>query len=160
MNLDKYFSKSYSERLESIQKAERETTARYPNRIKDRKKVETLYSLPEFGSADQSFLTSSGTKIAVGYVRVVYGDHGPYVEFELSNFKCELKSKFNRTVPVDAYYEWMTVNDDSDIKIYRQLRDVKDLPNPPSPGFRGNRSEGYADYLPGKYYISPYDMRI
>jgi hypothetical protein len=152
MNLGKYYSAEYLKRLE--------TTAKYPNRLKDRKKIETLYCLDEFGDKSREFFSLAGTLIAVGYDRIVYGDHGPYVEFELSNLMANLIPKFNNKCPVDAYYEWMTINDGSDIKIYRQLRDVKNLPNPPSPGFKGNRTEGYADYLPGKYYISPYEFKV
>lgn len=136
-----------------------ETTAKYPNRVKDRKKIETLYNLEEFGDIRREFFSLSGTLIAIGYSRIVYGDHGPYVEFEKVNFVVDLIPKFNNSCPLDAYYEWMTVKDGSDIKIYRQMRDVKNLPNPPSPGYRGNRKEGYADYIPGKYYVSPYDMK-
>lgn len=152
MNLGKYYSAEYLMRLE--------TTAKYPNRIKDRKKIETLYSLEEFGDTSREFFSFGNTLIAIGYTRVVYGDHGPYVEFEKSNFVVDLIPKFNNSCPLDAYYEWMTVKDSSDIKIYRQLRDVRNLPNPPSPGYKGNRKEGYADYLPGKYYVSPYEMKV
>ena len=48
MNLDKYFSVGYVQKLQ--------TTAKYPNRLKDKKKVETLYSLDEFGDANREFL--------------------------------------------------------------------------------------------------------
>jgi len=152
MNPEKYFSGSYIERLQ--------TTAKYPNRVRDRKKIETLYCLEEFGDSSREFFTSKGTLIAIGYTRIVYGDHGPYVEFTLENFATTLKPKFGNKCPRDAYYEWMTVDDESDIKVYRQLRDVHNLPNPPSPGYRGNRQEGYADYLPGMYYISPFEFNI
>jgi hypothetical protein len=150
MNLDKYFSVGYVQKLQ--------TTAKYPNRLKDKKKVETLYSLDEFGDANREFFSSKNTLVAVGYVRVVYGDHGPYVEFNSDHLIAKLIKKFNSNCPIDAYYEWMTINDSSDLKIYRQLRSVSNLPNPPSPGFKGNRIEGYADYLPGKYYISPFEF--
>lgn len=152
MNFDRYFSANYLKKLE--------TTAKYPNRVKDKKKIEALYALDEFGDPRREFFSLEDTLIATGYTRIVYGDHGPYIEFELSNFNCKLISRFNNECPPDAYYEWMTISDNSNIKIYRQLKDVKNLPNPPSPGYRGNRIEGYADYIPGKYYISPYEIRI
>ena len=76
----------------------------------------------------------------------------------ISMFRYILSSIGHR--PPDAYYEWMWFPADSRIKVYRQLRTVRDLPNPPSPGFKGNRVEGYADYLPGKYYISPHELWI
>jgi len=41
MNLGKYFSAGYLKNLE--------TTAKYPNRLKDKKKIEALYDLDEFG---------------------------------------------------------------------------------------------------------------
>jgi len=47
MNLGKYYSAEYLKRLE--------TTAKYPNRLKDRKKIETLYSLDEFGDKSREF---------------------------------------------------------------------------------------------------------
>lgn len=119
-----------------------------------------MYDLPEFGNEFRHFCTKKGALLAIGYNRVVYGDHGPYIEFEIAHFKQPLISKFNNQCPISAYYEWMTVDDGSDIKIYRQLRDVHNLPNPPYPGFRGNRIEGYADYLPNKYYISPYECEF
>ena len=138
----------------------KKSTATYPNRIKDRKKIESVFGLQEFGDTSKHFRSLNGTLLASQYNRVVYGDHGPYVEFELDHFCVELIQKFNNAIPFDAYYEWMTIADESDIKIYRQLRDVKNLSNPPNPGYKGNRTEGYADYIPGKYYISPYEMKI
>jgi len=138
----------------------KKSTAIYPNRIKDRKKIESVFGLHEFGDDSKQFTSLGGTLLASQYNRMVYGDHGPYVEFELDHFCVELIPKFKNIIPFDAYYEWMTIDDTSDIKIYRQLRDVKNLPNPPSPGYKGNRIEGYADYTPGKYYISPHEMKI
>jgi len=154
MNLGKYFSEGYLKNLE--------TTAKYPNRLKDKKKIEALYDLDEFGDHRREFhlIESKDILLAVGYNRIVYGDHGPYVEFDREHFKLELFPKFNTKCPQDAYYEWMTVHEDQNLKVYRQLREVRNLPNPPSPGFRGNRVEGYADYLTGKYYIDPYSIQI
>ena len=135
------------------------STAIYPNRIKDKETVERKYQIWEFGNESTVFFTLRDTPIFKGYTRIVYGDHGPYVEFKPDHAIVEFVRKFNNTVPEGSYYEWMTVNDESDIKIYRQLRDVKNLPNPPSGGFRGNRVEGYADYIPGMYYVSPKELK-
>lgn len=55
------------------------TTAIYPNRVKDRIEVETLFGLREFGTAASRFYTKEELLFAIGYIRVVYGDHGPYV---------------------------------------------------------------------------------
>lgn len=134
------------------------TTAIYPNRIKDKKKVEEELGLKEFGDETTEFYTTKFTKIFVGYDRIVYGDHGPYVEFDPRHLVGKIVNKFPTKVPEGSYYEWKTVLDYSGIKIYWQLRDVKNLKNPPKGGYRGNRKEGYADYLPEKYYVDPYEL--
>jgi len=134
----------------------RETTAIYPNRIRDKKEIETELGLPEYGyGVDVDFITHEGYKIAVGYTRVVYGDHGPYIEMTESQLCLEslnLKSKSKR----EFYNKWYTPDR---VLVYEQLRDVKHLPNPPKDGkkeaFRGNRKEGYADYRVGMFYVDP-----
>ena len=57
------------------------TTAIYPNRIADKEKLECKYMIGEFGNSTTKFYTSTGCLFATGYNRIVYGDHGPYVEF-------------------------------------------------------------------------------
>jgi hypothetical protein len=147
--------------LNELIKLKKQSTAIYPNRIKDKEKVESLLQLWEFGTPNVLFLTKSKSPVFKGYVRVVYGDHGPYVEFELTNLISKnIIRKFNNVVSNGSYYEWLTIADDSGIKIYYQLRDVHNLPNPPHPGYHGNRKEGYADYRPNYYYVSPYEMII
>jgi hypothetical protein len=135
------------------------TTAIYPNRVADKQKVEMLLSLMEEGNGSTRFFTKKGTLFATGYTRVVYGDHGPYVEFDRVHIKSELVHKFgNRVPPKDAFYIWLVPTDGSGLKVYDQKRDVKHLKNPPKGGFMGNRSEGYADYKVGMIYVSPYDF--
>lgn len=135
-------------------------TAIYPNRLLAKKKVERLFGLGEFGDDTTLFYTKNESQLFKGYVRIVYGDHGPYVEFSVDNLICEPIKKFNRPTPEHVYYEWQTLDDGSDVKIYWQLRDVKNLPNAPAGGYKGNRPEGYADYRPNMYYVSPYEMII
>lgn len=60
---------------------EKITTAKYPNRVRDKKKVELLTGLKELGNNSTEFYTKQNTLLFVGYDRIVYGDHGPYVEF-------------------------------------------------------------------------------
>lgn len=136
------------------------TTAIYPNRMKDKWRVERDHGLFEHGADDIVFLTPAGTCFAVGYVRIVYGDHGPYVEFSKHQVQAKLKRKFNRLPPVDAYYDWLEPVDGSGVKVYDQKRDVKRIKNAPAGGFAGNRAEGYADYKPGMIYVSPDELRI
>lgn len=137
------------------------TTAIYPNRKKDKIRVEAENKIAELGNdTTKLFLKGNPSfQISEGYKRAVYGDHGPYVEFEKQHLVVKLKRKFNRKLPKDAYYEWLCILEFPNLKIYDQKRNVKHLPNPPGHGFRGNRKEGYADYLPGKIYISAWDLQ-
>jgi len=136
------------------------STAIYPNRLRDKSRVEAAKNLAEFGDAITEFHTKTGAIFAVGYVRVVYGDHGPYVEFKREQICAELKRKFIRVVPADAYYEWLEPVDGSGVKVYDQRRDVRHIKNAPKGGFAGNRAEGYADYRPGMIYVSPFELNV
>lgn len=134
------------------------TTAIYPNRIRDKTRLEHELGLLEFGDPETVFLTPAGTCFAVGYVRICYGDHGPYVEFNREQIRAPLKRKFNRPPPPEAYYDWLEPVDGSGVKVYDQKRDVKHIRNAPAGGYAGNRAEGYADYKPGMIYVSPYEL--
>lgn len=133
------------------------TTAKYPNRARDKDRVEALKGWAEQGNPDQLFYTHSQL-FAQGYRRIVYGDHGPYLEFSVDHLQVPLVSHFDQKVPKSAYYEWMDVKGDARTKVYAQLKSVADLPNPPAGGFRGNRAEGYADYVPGFFYVSVWEL--
>jgi len=134
------------------------STAIYENRVQDKKEVERIQKLPEISNGKFSFMTSMGTLFATDYTRIVYGDHGPYIEFEPEHIACELKSKFGGELPKKSFYEWMVVSDGSQTKVYDQKKDVKALKNPPKGGFAGEREEGYADYKVGKIYVSPWEL--
>lgn len=133
------------------------TTAIYSNRIYDKKVVEQIIKLNEVGNSYTRFYSKEKTLIAIGYLRIVYGDHGPYLEFlhehiEWSQWYCKRKK-------IGYYNKWFAV-DQSGLMLYEQIKDVKLLRNPP-PGlfsFNGNRSEGYADYRIGRYYLGIYDI--
>lgn len=135
------------------------TTAIYPNRRADKAIMEDLFGYQEEGNETFSFFTPKGALFAKGYVRMVYGDHGPYLEFKPEHVKCKLVKKFNnKELDPKCYYEWLMLENEPEVKVYDQKRDVKNLPNPPRGGFRGNRKEGYADYKVGMIYVSPYDL--
>ena len=134
------------------------TTAIYPNRIADKEKLERKYMIGEFGNSTTKFYTSTGCLFATGYNRIVYGDHGPYVEFEHSHLQTTLRNKFP-TTPRMSFYKWLVPTDGSQLKVYHQLRTVEHLKNPPEGGFKGNREEGYADYKVQKLYVNPYDFQ-
>lgn len=133
-----------------------QTTAIYPNRQKDKERIEKEYGLDEFGVEDIEFFSSTGLLLATGYTRIVYGDHGPYIEFDQEQIEFE-SWEMTRSGRWPRYYATYYPKDGSNIKLYDQKRDVKHLPNPPKgkSSFRGNREEGYADYKVGFCYIAP-----
>ena len=132
------------------------STAIYPNRVKDKERIEKIYGLEEFGDSSIEFKTPGGLLLAKGYKRVVYGDHGPYIEFLRNQIIFENWIQV-RPSEYPYYYGILYPKDSSQIKLYDQVRSVKHLPNPPKGkySYRGNREEGYADYKPGFLYISP-----
>ena len=134
------------------------STAVYPNRVWDKQELESICDLVESGSPSFIFKTKLGSLIAQGYLRIVYGDHGPYIEFLrdqviLKNLECERDS-------VGYYNKWYSRI--GRVLVYEQLHLVRCLPNPPAGkrSYRGNRKEGYADYRVGRFYVSPYDLII
>ena len=150
-----------------------ESTAIYPNRVEDKEALESVMDLPEEGNLNTEFYTRDGKLFAKGYTRVVYGDHGPYIEFDPSNLCIKLTSKFNNNIDLDNlpssddfkyYYYWLVPEDYPFIKVYLQIKTVQDLPNAPkrADGKKSafNRKEGYADYKRGMYYVDPYEMKV
>ncbi len=93
--------------------------------------------------------TLKGMKIATGYNRIVIGDYGAFIEFtpeqickESLCVKPGQEFRINDPQFADRVkYHWLTAKDRSDIKVYFQQKTVT-----------------YADYLPGMYYISPYEI--
>lgn len=147
------------------------TTAIYSNRVEDKDLLEIKLSLPEFGNEDREFYLPNGTLLAKGYVRVVYGDHGPYIEFDKIHFKLKLLPRFGNKVDLENlpdldnkfYYYWLFPYGDENTKVYLQIKPVSDLPNAPkrNDGKQSsfNRDEGYADYKRGMYYVDPYSLK-
>jgi hypothetical protein len=157
-----------------------DTTAKYPNRIEDKDLVELLFGLPEFPNSDidtKIFVSSAKGPMlfAVGYERVVYGDHGPYIEFNRLQIKAFLDYHHNGR-PFDenssvitagrelgVYYYWLET-DPVSVKVYFQVKSVSRLSNAPArPDDKPSRfnrpaGEGYADYKVGFYYISAFDL--
>lgn len=134
------------------------STAIYPNRIKDKQELESIYDLIESGSGDFAFKTKEGLLIAEGYIRIVYGDRAPYLEFlqdqiKWENLDCERKD-------VGYYNKWFSKK--GRVLVYEQIKTVRNLPNPPSGklSFNGNRVEGYADYRIGRCYVCPYEIKV
>jgi hypothetical protein len=137
------------------------TTLGLPNREADRQAVEAQLQLPEDGAgaaaAGLLLVDRKGYTLGRGYRRIVYGDHGPYVELapEQLPSAAERVADGWREDGAGPYY--VTHFSPASAKLYEQTRDVSNKPNPPRSGGRGvwnNRPEGYADYQPGYWYVS------
>lgn len=93
--------------------------------------------------------TKNGMQFARSYNRVVVGDYGAFIEIDKSDIMEHVivvahgqeyrinDPKYSKNVK----YHWYTATDGSEIKIYKQVRRVK-----------------YADYIPGKYYVSVHEV--
>lgn len=81
--------------------------------------------------------------------RIVIGDYGAFVEISperilRNNLHCKEGQEYRFTderYAKNVKYLWLTAADRSDCKIYLQKKRVD-----------------YADYVPGMYYISPYEV--
>lgn len=150
------------------------TTAIYPNRQQDKLELENKLLIEEFGNTYTEFyIPKTNILFAKGYVRIVYGDHGPYLEFSKEQLRVNLISKFNKHVDFEnlplehkstIYYYFLYPENYSNIKVYFQIKPVWNIPNAPKrkdgkkSDFR--REEGYADYKRGFFYIDPYELTI
>jgi uncharacterized phage-like protein YoqJ len=136
----------------------RSTTLGLPNRLADQVEVEAKLGLPEDGrSFTGEIQTPNGNTIASKYTRIVYGDHGPYIELDAASVdlsKWQIRQKGSQ-----AWYDEARLDG---VMLYIQNRDVSTLPNPPAgaKSTRNNRPEGYADYQPGMLYVDPFKVKI
>jgi len=93
---------------------------------------------------------------------MLYGDHGPYIEFKHEQIHWEAFPIVDRRGK-NSYFDYM-YSEDRSIRLYRQLRDVRNKPNPPHMfgAFRAdnNRPEGYADYVKDRYYMDPSNIFV
>lgn len=96
-----------------------------------------------------TLVTAAGTIIATGFQRIVIGDYGAFIEMDKDqmirkNIKVKEGQEYRYTderYAKHAKYLWLTAKDVSDCKIYLQKKTVD-----------------YADYVPGMYYISPFEV--
>ncbi len=103
----------------------------------------------EFGGSCRLLYTKKQSLICYGYDRIVIGDYGAFIEFNpdranLDFFTVKLGEEYRIDDPYyskNIKYEWFTINDDSDIKIYKQKKTVS-----------------YADYKPNMYYVSVHEV--
>jgi len=138
-----------------------QSTADCQNRWRDKKRVETTLNLPEQGIADVEFWSPDGKLlIATGYNRMVYGDHGPYIEFWSENVVWASFESCKRKGEIAYYDEYYTKS--KDVKLLLQKLSVHNMPNPPPGKYAANhnRKEGYADYKPNMSYVSPDEVTV
>ena len=108
--------------------------------------VERVYKsrlkIPTDGNNHTKFYNSDNTLLAVGYVRVVIGDYGPYIEFSKSQMQLNnIKQKWAGEPKRPVKYIWLQSKDQVKTKVYEQRGMVK-----------------YADYNVGMYYMDPKDL--
>ncbi len=108
-------------------------------------------NLPEHFCLDGDncpLFTKEGLLLCHKYNRIVIGDYGAFVEVLPEDMVTEnIKVKdgeeyrdFDERYSKRTKYSWLTAKDSSDVKIYFQKKTVD-----------------YADYVPGRYYFSPYE---
>ena len=103
--------------------------------------------IPQEGHPDAQFYSVSSTLLAVGFVRIVLGGRGAYLEFsrehmQMGNLHIPEDQKWRLTNDMAYYIEYRS-HDEANVKIYHQKRPVD-----------------YADYKVGLFYISPGDVVI
>lgn len=134
----------------------RSSTAFLPNRESDKRRVEETLGLSEFGdNSTQFYAARSGlVPVGVGYDRIVYGDHGPYVELSTHHICWQTFPNFVEKPACSFFDECWTA--DGHTMLYAQKRPVTNKPNPPAGDWavQNNRREGYANYLIGKFYLA------
>lgn len=137
------------------------TTILFPNRERDSMRVQRALHIAEFGNPNTRFTSLSGHHIATGYLRVVYGDHGPYVEFHVNNMVRGIWI-WRKKGPRAWYDEARLRAAPRELMLYYQKKSVSMLPNPPRGRWSvcNNRPEGYADYRVGRIYASPDQLLV
>ena len=114
-----------------------------------------IEALPDWcslhGDPASPLYSLDGTLLCNGYTRIVIGDYGAFVEISPQQIRkealrCQPGQEYRQQddrFSANIKYLWLTAKDNSSCKIYLQKKTVS-----------------YADYLPGMYYISPYEVDI
>ena len=134
------------------------TTCGLPNRLRDRAAVKAnLHLIEGSNHADVKIFDHAGTHLCNGFIRLLFGDHGPYFEVDRESVEW---SSFKAGKELLHYDEYHSVG--AKAQLYDQKKTVAAQPNPPRGphSARNNRSEGYADYRPKFCYISCWSVRV
>ncbi len=130
--------------------AEKYHYAPLPPELSEKYRQFFMENIPDWlciaGDATPLF-TKNGTKICDEYGRIVIGDYGAFVEFGSEPAETQFVVQPGQEYRVDdkrysgrVKYIWLTIDDGSGIKIYKQKKRVT-----------------YADYLPKRYYVSVHE---
>ena len=117
-----------------------------PNEISNLCRQKYLENIPKnlFLNGGNELYTSHGTLITNKYERIVIGDYGAFIEFQNPNQEkliIQPGEEYRLKQDYKVKYEWLTINDGSEIKIYHQINLVD-----------------YADYKIGMYYVSVHEV--
>jgi len=139
------------------------STADSWNRYRDKARVDGELCVREQGDSSTIFVDPQDPRVVVcrGYRRVLYGDHGPYIEFSKDQVRWEAFPHVWRKGPRAYYNEHYTAT--KFVKAYEQRKTVGDRPNPPAGRWsaRHNRVRtGYADYQPGVVYMAADALQV
>ena len=100
---------------------------------------EEQLTVPLIGTPHTLIKNRFGTIIARGYIRVVIGDYGAFIEFNDEQVQRQnLKPHFEGPPKSGVAYIWLETRDSLKTKVYEQKRAVR-----------------YADYSPGMFYVDP-----
>lgn len=123
-----------------------------PSDLSDKYRKFFEENIPEnlkLGGDNKRLYTKTGSLICNQYDRIVIGDYGAFIEFSEESIANEFVIQSGQEYRVNdikyaknVKYIWMTIDDGSNIKIYKQKRKV-----------------AYADYVPRKYYISVHEVQ-
>jgi len=155
-------------------------------RLRDQRVVQETLGLKEIGNLTTVFRELIGEKylgpvLAYGYERVVYGDHGPYLEFTEAQINWDAwphfhdKAAFGKLRSYDEYFtahsfplwqqRWNEAksltagppkkpSSDGLLMLYAQVQSVENKPWAPSAVTPPRYNTGYADYRESCYYMA------
>ena len=107
-----------------------EAHRRFCQSSQGQEKVEGAKGFEEKGSHGKVIMAAhrSNLRVAKGYRRIVYGDHGPYLEFDYDQIHWP---SFERKIKSEKAYYDEAHSEDGKVKHYSQTKMVGNCPNPP-----------------------------
>lgn len=123
-----------------------------PNDLSKKYREYFRNNIPDFLKINGDIITlftKTNTPICNKYDRIVVGDYGAFIEFSDSTYSNNFVIKEGQEYRINdpkyknnVKYIWLTINDNSNVKIYFQKKSVL-----------------YADYKPKKFYVSVHEVK-